>query len=149
MANVKGGEKLEAALAKLTLNLAKPATLRVGFLEGATYPDGTPVAMIGAIHNYGAPRAGIPPRPYFTNMIRKKSGEWPKAIAGLLKATGYNTERTLELTGQAISGQLRQSIIDTNAPPLSPVTIQRKGFDKPLVETGHMLNSIDYEVNAP
>ena len=29
---------------------------------------------------------------------------------------------------------------------LAESTIARKGFAKPLVETGHMLNSVDYEV---
>jgi hypothetical protein len=29
---------------------------------------------------------------------------------------------------------------------LKPATIRRKGFAKPLVDTGHMLNSIDHEV---
>jgi hypothetical protein len=47
---------------------------------------------------------------------------------------------------EAIAGQLRESIIKTNAPPLSPRTIARKGFAKPLIDTSHMINSVDYEV---
>ena len=51
--------------------------------------------------------------------------------------------------GQGISGQLKQSIVDTNEPPLAASTIARKGFAKPLVDTGHMLQSVDYEVVSP
>lgn len=145
---VKGGEKLAARLAAIARTIRNASSVRIGFLENARYPDGTPVAMIAAIGNYGAPRAGIPPRPFYTNMIAAKQGEWPRAIAGLLKSTDYDALRTLQLTGEAIAGQLRQSIIDTNDPPLKPATIRRKGFSKPLVETGHMLNSVDYEVQA-
>lgn len=148
MATIKGGTKLEAALKALADKVAKPATLRVGFLEKATYPDGKPVAMIAAIQDYGAPKAGIPPRPFFRNMVAAKSKEWPAAIAALLKANAMDAVKTLKLTGDAIAGQLRQSIIDTNDPPLAPATIARKGHSKPLIDTGHMWQSVDYEVKA-
>jgi len=126
----------------------KPSLLRVGFLEGAKYPDGTPIGMIAAIQNYGAPRAGIPPRPFFTNMIAEKKKEWPDAIANLLKTNNYDAEITLKITGASIAGQLRQSIVDTNEPPLKEATIRRKGFSKPLVDTKRMFKSISFEVNG-
>lgn len=147
MASISGGEKLEAYLRETSAKVSKPGTLRVGFLEGATYPDGTPVATVAAIQNFGAPAMGIPPRPFFTDMIDKKASSWPAAIGGLLKDNDMDATKALVQTGQAISGQLRQSIVDTNSPPLSPKTIARKGFEKPLVDTGHMLNSIDSEVS--
>ena len=130
----------------MAANLEKVGTLRVGFLSGARYPNGTPVALVASVLNYGAPRAGIPPRPFFSNMVKAKSPEWPAAIAGLLKANNYDTAKVLMLAGEAIKGQLQQSIKDTNAPPLKPATIKRKGFAKPLISTGQMLNSVAYEV---
>ena len=78
MATISGGQKLDAALREMASKVAVPATLRVGFLENAKYPDGTPVAMVAAIQDYGAPGAGIPPRPFFRNMIADKQREWPK-----------------------------------------------------------------------
>lgn len=146
MAEIKGGQKAAAYLARLAQRLATPRTLRVGFLENARYPDGKPVAMIAAIQNFGAPRANIPARPFFSNMIAAKQKEWPAAIAGLMKANQYNVDKVLDIAGHAIAGQLRQSIRDTNAPPLSPYTVAKKGHSKPLVDTGHMLNSVDHEV---
>ncbi len=144
---VKGGDKLQAKLRELASKL-RGGSVRVGFLENATYPNGTPVAMIAAIQNFGAPRAGIPPRPFFTNMIAAKQKEWPSAVAGLLKSNEYDVTKTLQMTGEAVAGQLRQSIRDTNEPPLKPATIRRKGFDKPLIHTSHMINSVDYEVKT-
>jgi hypothetical protein len=145
---VQGGEKFTQALQEISELLGQGNTLRVGFLSGATYPNGTPVAMVAAIQDYGAPNAGIPPRPFFRNMIADKSSEWPAAIAGLLRANNYDVEKTLQLTGEAIKGQLQQSIRDTNEPALSPRTIARKGFAKPLIDTGQMINSVDYEVDT-
>lgn len=147
MATVRGGDAVKAKLDKLAKALAKPATLRVGFLEGARYPDGTPVALIAAVQNFGAPSVGIPPRPFFSNMVRDKQSEWGPAIAALMVEHDYDAETVLRLTGEAIAGQLRQSIRDTNQPPLAPATIQRKGFSKPLIESSQMINSVDYEVN--
>lgn len=140
------GAKLRRKLEELGAKLGSNKSVKIGFLEGATYPDGTPVAMIAAIQDYGAPAAGIPPRPFFRNMIAEKSRTWAQAISINLRNTNYDVDKTLRLVGEGIAGQLRQSIKDTNEPPLKPATIKAKGFDKPLVDTGHMLNSIDYEV---
>lgn len=145
MATVRVSGGLERELRKLAKLVGTPATARVGFLEGATYPDGTPTALVAAIHNYGAPAAGIPPRPFFTNMISQHQHEWAPAIAGLLRG-GMSAHDALEVAGAAIAGQLRQSIIDTNDPPLAPSTVARKGFSKPLIETSHMIKSVDHEV---
>ena len=147
MAEIRGGEKLAAKLREFAELARNPASLRVGFLQGATYPNGTPVAMIAAIHNFGAPRAGIPPRPFFDHLIENKGPEWPEAIGNLLVANNYDAEKTLQITGSAIEGQLKKSIIDTNEPPLAESTIRRKGFDKPLIDTSHMINSTGFVVN--
>jgi hypothetical protein len=54
---MNGGDKLQAYLAKIAGNVAPSGvgpTVRVGFLEGKIYPDGTPVAYIAAIQEFGA-----------------------------------------------------------------------------------------------
>lgn len=148
VATLTGGDKFNRAMALLARRVAKPATMRVGFLENATYPNGLPVAMIAAINEFGAPARGQPPRPFFRNMIAAKKDEWPDAIAGVLKANDFDAAKTLDITGAAIEGQLRQSIVDLVSPPLAKSTIRRKGFDKPLIDTGHMLKSVDHDVKT-
>jgi len=144
MAEIKGGKKLERALIEIARSLSTGGTLRVGFLENARYPDGTQVAAVAAFQDFGT--GTIPPRPFFRNMVAAKSPEWPKGIATQLRLTNYNVPLTLQRTGAAIQGQLKQSIQDTNAPPLARSTVRRKGFDKPLIDTGLMWRSVDYEV---
>ena len=144
---LSGGSGLQKALGDIARKLGgRKTTLKVGFLSGATYPDGTPVAMIAAIQDFGAPSRGIPPRPFFRNMIKARSKDWPGALQLLLMGNGNDAEKALQLLGAGIAGQLRQSIIDTNEPPLAPATIARKGFSKPLIDTSVMINSIDFEV---
>lgn len=125
---------------ELAKKLDRPGTLRVGFLEGATYPDEahTSVAMVAAIQNFGAPKVGIPPRPFFSNMVKDKSPSWPSAIAKTLKSTGMDVNKTLGLMGEVVRGELQQAIIATNEPPLSPVTVMLRGMkskDQSLVVT--------------
>jgi hypothetical protein len=144
MATLKGGDRLEVTLREIALKVSKPGTLRVGFFENASYPDGTSVALVAAANEFGTKR--IPVRPFFRNMIAAKSDEWAPAIGHLLPQNGYDAPKVLAIAGDAIKGQLQQSIKDTNSPPLSPVTIAKKGFDKPLIDSAHMISSVASEV---
>lgn len=151
LAKIKGGEKLEKRLAEIASQLGKPGTLSVGFLEGSTYPDGTSVPMVAAIQNFGAPKVGIPPRPYFDQFIAKNSKAWPKSLATLIKVTNYNTEKTLNIMGMALKGQLQESIADLTAPPLSPVTLmlrKMRSEDQSLVVTASTVAEARRRVKA-
>jgi hypothetical protein len=148
MAEISGGDRLDKALGDIARRLGRSGSVRVGFLSNARYPTGESVALIASIQEFGAPSVGIPPRPFFRNMIAAKSGEWPEAIRLNLVATGYDVDKTLARVGEGIAGQLRQSIIDTNSPPLKPATIARKGFSKPLIDEAIMINSVDFETST-
>ncbi|HEY8838134.1 MAG TPA: hypothetical protein VIO16_10755 [Dehalococcoidia bacterium] len=146
MAAISGGQKLQAALAKISAGVSKPATLSVGFLEGSTASNGDSIPLRAALNEFGT--KNMPPRPFFRSMVASKSPEWPKAVGDLLKANDYDGEKTLGQAGEAIKGQLQQSITDLMSPPLAESTIKRKGFDKPLIEHGDMLNAVDFTVKS-
>jgi hypothetical protein len=88
----------------------------------------------------------IPPRPYFRNMIKQNGPSWPKAIGVLLKNNDFDAKKALSLMGDLIKGQLQASILSNTPPPNAPSTIARKGHSRTLIDSGHMLNSIDYHV---
>lgn len=170
--SLKGGQLLEKKLADLAAKVATGATLRVGFLEGATYPDGTSVATVAAINNFGAPAAGIPARPFFSRMVASNSPTWGAKLAKLLEMNDWDAAKALDLMGMGIANELRTAIITTTDPPNSMATNLLKqrfpmggySFDdvlkawsdaeagetapagKPLSWTGHMANSISHEV---
>jgi hypothetical protein len=146
MATIRGGEKLEAALKEISKRVNKKALLRVGFLEGATYPDGQSVAEVAVFNEYGVPSHNQPPRPFFRNMIAAKEHEWAPALGMALTANDYDVDKSLDLLGVGIEGQLRASIVELTSPPLAPSTVARKGKSKPLIDTGHMLNSVDHDI---
>lgn len=144
----KGGERLLARLEEIKAKAGSGEVLRLGFLENATYPDGTPVAHIAAINEFGRPENNQPPRPYFRQMIAAKSPGWGASMAAVMKASDFDAVKSFRLMGEGIRGQLQDSIRTFVSPELSPVTIAKKGFDKPLIDTGNMLSSVDYEVKA-
>ncbi|MBE7186396.1 MAG: hypothetical protein INR68_18550 [Methylobacterium mesophilicum] len=146
MASVKGGDLFDKVLKDLADKLDEDAFVRVGFIEGSVYPDGTPTPLVAAVQEFGAPARKIPPRPFFRSMLAEKSPAWPKAVGDLLVRNSYDVKKTLAQAGEAIAGQLRESIVATNSPPLSPKTIAAKGFDTPLIDTGHLLASVSYQV---
>lgn len=146
MATVRGGDRVAAYLDRIGRSITGEPHVKVGFLSGATYPDGTSVALVAAVNEFGAPSRGQPPRPFFRIMLAEKRATWPDAIANLMRANNNDVPKVLDLAGQAIAGQLRASIVAFDSPALAASTIARKGSAKPLVDTGHMLNSIDHEV---
>jgi hypothetical protein len=137
--------KLEAALKSIADKLE--GGVKVGFLEGAKYPDGTPVAAVAFWNEFGT--STIPPRPFFRNMIAKESKTWADKMARLAKGTNNDGEAVYGMMGDDIAGALAQSIIQTNSPRLSKNTHKksaRSGFDKPLIDTGLMMDSIQFKV---
>jgi hypothetical protein len=151
MATIKGGGKFTGFINRLVNKIGKERTLRVGFLEGSTFPDGTSVPMVAAIQNYGAPKVGIPPRPFFTNMVAAKSPNWGREMGSVLRAANYNGNLTLGRMGKHIKGQLEESIIDLYLPALSPVTVMLRGMksnDSSLVVTGKTVGEARRRVDA-
>ena len=140
---LQGADGVAKALEEIAKRMGG-GEVAVGFMDGATYPDGTPVAAVAYWNEFG--KEGQPPRPFFRQMIAAESPAWPKKMAALAKATDYDGDKVLALMGEDIKGALQQNINDFQTPGLAPSTIEQKGFAKPLIDTSHMLNSIAYEV---
>lgn len=179
MATLKGGDKLEDYLKRLKENIGSSKDqLKVGFLEGATYPDGTSVAQVAFWNEFG--HGGpfpAPPRPFFRNMLMEHESEFGDKIAKGLIYYDYDSVKTMRAVGEWIKGLLQESISTISEPPLSQTTLMLRkiygnnpqeirardvlaaqelvaeGYEgatgtqaKPLIWTGHLLNSVDYEV---
>ena len=118
-----GGDKLRARLLELSRNVSGASKVNVGFLGNSTEPGGANTAMVAAIQEFGAPAKGIPPRPFFRTMVAKEEGHWGDDLGALLKAHDYDAKKCLELMGDEISGELRDSIVELTSPELSDVTL--------------------------
>ena len=142
---MRGGDKFRQRLAELAAQ-ATTTKVRVGIIEQANYDglDGESVAQVAFWNEYGT--ATIPPRPFFRNTIAEHKDEWPKQAATLMEANGGDVRQTLQLMGEGVKGQIVETIQDFREPPNATATVKQKGFDKPLIDTGTLWRSIDYEV---
>lgn len=118
---------------------------KTGYFETARYPDGTPVAYVATVHEFGSPEGNIPARPTMRPTAARKQAEWG-ALAGqgaraVLRGE-QSPEAVLELLALGAAGDVAQAIREVQTPALKPQTIERKGFAKPLVDTGVMLQSV-------
>lgn len=122
---------------------------KVGWLESASYKDGTPVAYVATIHEFGAPSRNIPPRPFMRPAVDDHGLEWMQLLAQGARqamATGADGRDVLELVTLRAAGDVARKIQAVTSPALKPLTIKRKGFEKPLVDTGQMIQSVTGKV---
>jgi len=76
-----GGDTLRIALAGLD-----GLTGKTGYFETAKYPDGTPVAYVATIQEFGYPAGGIPARPDHAPHGRRSAPRWAETMAAGAKA---------------------------------------------------------------
>lgn len=113
-------------------------------MAGATEADGTSVPLVAALNEFGTSKA--PPRPFFRNAIADGEKRWPVNLVTALKNNNYDSLIALSLVGRNMQEDIQGSIRKLWSPPLADSTIARKGFDKPLIETSTMLNSVTNRV---
>ena len=131
----------------------------VGFFDTAKYPDGTPVAYVAAIQEFGNPAGNLPARPFFRNAIAKnKQAFADNSRRGVLAAIEGRIapEAMLEQLGMMGSSAVQESITDGSYEPLKQSTLDTKQSkkrtdgvsDKPLIDTAQMLQSVSYAVES-
>ncbi|MBF0858167.1 hypothetical protein HKD24_02935 [Gluconobacter sp. LMG 31484] len=97
-------------------------------------------------HTVPAHTVTIPARPFMRNAIANNRDQWPALLAAALKQAKGDIDKALDIAAEAIVGQVQEEIRNLGDPANAPSTVRSKGFDKPLIDTGHMLNSVGYEV---
>lgn len=121
------------------------ASVRVGVLENATYPDGTPVAMVAFWNEYGTKTS--PVRAFFRTTVSDQKKNWVLSVQNLMKMHD-DPKKVMGLIGEHMRGQIVQSINTWTDPKNSDYTVRMKGFNKPLVWSGQLMRSISFEVGS-
>ena len=145
------------ALEKLADQIKK-SKLEVGFFESAKYPDGTPVAYVAAIQEFGYPAGNIPSRPFFRNAISQNDGWKPLATKAMSAVVEGRIElnQALNQMGLKMAADVKDSITDGSYEALKQSTLDARQSrkrtqgvaSKPLIDTGQMLQSVTYAVNG-
>ncbi|NDA60676.1 MAG: hypothetical protein EBX50_01415 [Chitinophagia bacterium] len=128
---------------KINISQIAKKRLSVGYFDGDKYPDGTQVAYVASIHEYGA--RNTPARPFFRPAIQNNQKKWESLFAKAIK-NGASVNEAFDLVGNVAAGDVAEAIKNVSSPALNQKTIDKKGFSKPLVDTGKMLQGVTYEV---
>ena len=132
-------------LIKIKKELSKDAEVLIGLPKGSNpYPDGESVIEIGTIHEFGSPQNNIPERSFLRSTISEKKKQYQSMLKklGLKIIAGKMTiEKALAIAGLQAQGDVKKKVIDIKSPSLKT----RKGGN-PLVDTGHLLESITFEI---
>lgn len=150
-----GAERLKVALDGLGNKVGK-----VGWFETAKYEDGTPVAYVAAIHEFGYAPGRIPPRPHTRPTISREKENWKALFNSGAKAImngSQTTESVLDAVGQRAAGDIAKTISQIHDPILKKNTIKARlrkradgktvgNLNKPLVFTQLLINSVSNTV---
>ena len=123
---------------------------QIGFPSGANYADGTSVAYVATIQEFGAPAVNIPPRPFMRPTVTQQKDTWVKILAqdvpkvALGKMSAFDA---LDKVGIQAAADIQTTISTIYSPPNAPATIKAKGSSKPLIDTGYMYASVQNGVN--
>lgn len=142
-------------------------TAKAGWFESAKYEDGTQVAYVATIQEFGAhftkygAKAGdystvIPPRPFMRPTVIREILRWTELMAAGAKAVlaGKSTaSKVMEDIGLRAAADIARSITLVKSPPLKPSTIAARKrarsdkktrglLTKPLVDSGIMLSTV-------
>lgn len=132
--------------------LQSATEVRVGFLEGSMggRDADVPAPSLAYILDFGAPKAGIPPRPFFRSMVGQKRASWGKLLAAALRKTGDDGAAALAIVGDTIRTQLQRSMDDFTPYWKNQADMERmkrrKGFLRVLEDSKNLRNSASFEV---
>src|SRR4029077_16180840 len=104
----------------------------VGVPVGAKEDDGTAIALIAAVHEFGSPKKGIPERSFLRAGIRRAQPQLAAVNFDSLRKVVDNTmsiHQALDRLGLAASTAVKEEINRGDFTPLAEETIRRKGSD--------------------
>ena len=171
----KGGQRLEKLFREAGKGGVKQ--VEVGFFESAKYQDGTPVAAVAAMNEFGTGPHTIRPktkrllaftgadgkrvlarsvrhpgtqeRPFF----RQAVAQMQDGVAAIVRA-GIDAEKMVvddhlaNEVGTYAAAEVKESISQLTSPPNAPSTIAQKGSSNPLIDIGFMRASVSYRVGG-
>lgn len=105
-----------------------------------------PLAVIAAIHEFGL--GDMPQRSFLRSAYDENLPMIDKMIQRVANGAvfGLGTNAALNQLGNVVQGMVQRKIVDGPFKPNSLATIKRKRSSRPLIDTGHLRQSIRYVI---
>lgn len=146
---------------KKAVSKIKGIQTKAGFFGSSKYEDGTSVASVAIMQEYGVPQNNTPPRAFMRPAKINNENKWKNTFQRTMMnafADG-NFSKPFEIIGMVVQGDIKKAIKDVTAPALKESTVRARlrgkkqgksvspTITKPLIDSGYMLNSVQYEVS--
>lgn len=150
--SVTGGDKLAQRLRQIRDQFAKTPTVLVGVPKAAgSDEDGTKIAVIAAVQEFGSSDGRIPERSFLRVPLSAEQKRFTETIRRMVPEVVHGTATTrqmLDMVGDQAVGVVQQAISEGIAPANAPSTVKRKGSSTPLVDTGALSGAITYVIEG-
>lgn len=124
--------------------------IKAGILRtaGKTQDGKTDLVAVASYNEFGTKH--IPSRPFMRIAANKNGDNWTKLMKGVAARVTVNqmgVGQGLNIVGNRVVGDIQKVIGDRSLlVPNAPNTIKQKGSDAPLIDSGHMRQSVSFEV---
>ncbi len=129
---------------------------KVGFWNGTSNDGEMSIASLAFLQEYGRPQTAvhnfIPARPFFRmsamNVANGRSDvrHYMKVALQQIISGKQTTQNSLQMVGEVYEDELKAIITYFDEPPNAARTVSMKGKDDPLVDSGHMRDSVQNKV---
>ena len=126
------------------------SSVKVGVVQavgGSLVGDGLTLAGLAAIHEFGTDT--IPERSFIRSGAAQSLSQIRRMLRRMAKRVVRGEARVaevLKLMGQLAQARMQAIPTSGQLVPNAPATIAKKGSNTPLIDTGHLRQSISYEV---
>ena len=148
-AEVKIKDKTKGAGIAGVLKRTQDAALKVGLLKGlGIHPnsEGMTIPEVGAVNEFGG--GNVPERSFIRSTIRenvKKYSEVRKELLAKIITGNMTLDKAVNILGTMVKSDIQKMITDLKDPPNAPRTVEEKGSSNPLIDTGLLRKSIQWE----
>lgn len=132
-----------------------------GWFDSSIYPDGTPVAYVATIHEFGYPEGGIPPRSFVRVARVKYQPHWAvlmgKGAARVMDGK-MSAQAFYDAIGVQAAGDIRETLARSTFTPLADSTIAARAYKRkvpvesvntdPLHDTGYMQATLNNQTST-
>lgn len=133
---------------------SEPAVF-VGIRGGPVTEDGSSLVLVAASNEFGAfdddGTQIVPERSFLRSTVREQQEKYAGLLAkdlGKLVDGKMDIEQVLARLGTVATRDVKRKIVSLKDPINADSTIDAKGSDNPLIDTGRLRQSIDYLVVA-
>lgn len=122
-----------------------------GEYKGKSEREHMSVAQNARIQEYGSTDGRIPERAPIRHALDNNGKElrsMTKKLAQKVLDKKLGREEAIGLICQKVVDWIKTSINSNLPPPNAPATVAAKGSDKTLIDTGQMLNSVEWEIRS-